>query len=48
MFKNIKLSVDVVHFWLLFPKIGRNFIQFSGHTEVKAALVPFDLVSIEL
>jgi hypothetical protein len=20
------------NFWLLFPKIGRNFIQFSGHT----------------
>jgi hypothetical protein len=35
MFWAFKLSFDVgiLAFWSLFPKIGRNFIQFSGHTD---------------
>ncbi len=35
MFLDLKLSVDVdvLVFWLLYLKIGRNFIQLSGHTD---------------
>jgi hypothetical protein len=34
MFQEFKLRIDVyiLPFWLPFPKLGRDFIQFSGRT----------------
>jgi len=29
----LKFSLDVNILWTIFPKIGQNFIQFSGHTD---------------
>jgi hypothetical protein len=48
MFQDIKLGVDVSRYFcifgLLFPKIGHNFIQFSGHTDCQ--LGSFRFVSL--
>ncbi len=28
----LSFDVDILVFWVTFPKIRQNFIQFSGHT----------------
>jgi hypothetical protein len=48
MFWAFKLSFDVniLAFWPLFPKIGRNSIQFYGHTALERDKYLFSLKNL--